>query len=320
MTRLRAVIAASVCVVLGAASPASAATTVRVVSPPKLQGWTVVNDSVTSDVPTSTWSFVSGPSTPTRGIGSMDLSVGSDGASQVGLSMKPDRPLDELMSASFGTVRPDGDCYPVFSLVVHGADATEATLEYSPVSAVTGTWRSVAPLPGTDGGAWIPQAPSAFQTAHGATTIKGIKVTIGGYDNGACQFGHAAIDAIRLAWDDGTVIYDLEPPAMRISDASIVEGNQGTRVLSFTVKLAATTDTVTVRYATRNGTAAAPGDFAAASGTVTIGSGLTSATVSVTIKGDKKVEPTERFTVQLTKPKNARIVDATATGTIRNDD
>jgi hypothetical protein len=77
---------------------------------------------------------------------------------------------------------------------------------------------------------------------------------------------------------------------------------------------------VTVHYATANGTAVAPQDYAATSGTLTFQPGETSRTISVSIKGDRKREADETFSVQLSNAEGATIEDGSATVTILNDD
>jgi hypothetical protein len=53
-------------------------------------------------------------------------------------------------------------------------------------------------------------------------------------------------------------------PTVSIADTSVVEGDGGTVSASFTVTMsAASADVVTVDYTTVNGTAKAPGDYAA---------------------------------------------------------
>lgn len=107
-----------------------------------------------------------------------------------------------------------------------------------------------------------------------------------------------------------------------ISGGSVTEGNSGTTPLSFTVTLAsAAASTVTVNYATANGTAAAGSDFTATSGTLTFAPGETSKTVSVAVIGDTAFESNETFALTLSGASaNARIATASATGTIVNDD
>jgi hypothetical protein len=123
----------------------------------------------------------------------------------------------------------------------------------------------------------------------------------------------------------GTATISDDDPATVILGraASLAEGSSGTKILRVPVTLsAASGKTVTVRWATRNDQAIAPEDFVAASGTLTFSPGQTSKTVAVTIRGDKRREPNERFRVALTSPTNATIgaTAALGSGTILNDD
>jgi hypothetical protein len=127
----------------------------------------------------------------------------------------------------------------------------------------------------------------------------------------------ATIDNAMLGgtWLSGPV------PALSIADASVVEGNTGTTSAAFVVTLSAgSSQTVTVSYATANGTATAPSDFTAATGTLSFAPGVTSQTINVTVTGDTTVEPDETFTVTLSAPTGATIARAVAAGTITNDD
>ena len=67
---------------------------------------------------------------------------------------------------------------------------------------------------------------------------------------------------------------------------------------------------MTVDYATADGTATAPSDYDAASGTLTFAAGQTSKTVTVTVNGDTLDEANETFNVNLTNPTNATIADS----------
>jgi hypothetical protein len=119
----------------------------------------------------------------------------------------------------------------------------------------------------------------------------------------------------------GTIVDDDSPPSLSISDVSIAEGTGGTTTAVFTVTLsAASGQTVTVNYATANGTAGAPGDYTATSGTLTIAAGSTTGTIPVSILPDAITEPNETFTVTLTAPTNATLLKASGQGTIINDD
>jgi hypothetical protein len=110
-------------------------------------------------------------------------------------------------------------------------------------------------------------------------------------------------------------------PALSVAEAAIVEGNAGTSTLSFPVTLsAASTQAVSVAYATSDGTATEPADYARASGTLTFAAGETSKVIVVGVVGDLVIEQDEMMTMTLSDPVNATIANAAATGTITNDD
>jgi len=119
----------------------------------------------------------------------------------------------------------------------------------------------------------------------------------------------------------GTIVDDDAIPAVSIGDVSVIEGNSGTKTASFPVKMSnATTSTVTVGYATQNGSAAAGSDYVATSGTLTLAPGETSSTIGVGVTGDILQEQSETFKVVLSSPTNATIADGQAVGTILDDD
>ncbi|MBO9830724.1 putative Ig domain-containing protein [Xanthomonas phaseoli] len=119
----------------------------------------------------------------------------------------------------------------------------------------------------------------------------------------------------------GTIVNDDAQPALSIDDVSVNEGNSGTTTATFTVSLsAASGQTVTVNYATADGTATAGSDYVARSGTLSFAPGVTAQGVAVTVNGDTAVEPNETFSVGLSGASNATIARATGTGTILNDD
>jgi hypothetical protein len=110
-------------------------------------------------------------------------------------------------------------------------------------------------------------------------------------------------------------------PTVSIGDVSANEGNSGTVSAAFAVSLSApSSNTVTVNYATADGTATAGSDYTAASGSVTFPPGTTSQTINVVISGDTTIEATETFVVNLSGASNAVIGDSQGEGTIVNDD
>lgn len=84
--------------------------------------------------------------------------------------------------------------------------------------------------------------------------------------------------------------------------------------------LAAATQAVSVRYSTADGTATAPSDYAAVSGTLTFQPGEKAKTIPITVVGDLNIEPNETLAVTISNPVNASIARSSATGTITNDD
>jgi probable HAF family extracellular repeat protein len=110
-------------------------------------------------------------------------------------------------------------------------------------------------------------------------------------------------------------------PTISINDVSKLEGKNGTTSFTFTVQLsAAAGSTVSVNFATANGTAVAGSDYAATSGTLVFNAGETTRSVVVSVTGDRAREADETFTVNLSGATGATIVDTSGAGLIRNDD
>ena len=103
--------------------------------------------------------------------------------------------------------------------------------------------------------------------------------------------------------------------ALSVADARTTEGADAT--LEFAVLMnQAASGTVTVDFATADGTAQAGKDYTAANGTLTFAAGETRKTVSVPVLDDAHDEGEETLTLTLSNASGARIADATATGTI----
>lgn len=111
------------------------------------------------------------------------------------------------------------------------------------------------------------------------------------------------------------------PPAIRIFDASQVEGNSGTVAAEFLVRLSApSTEPISVHYSTADATATAGSDYRATLGTLTFDPGELTKPLPVLIYGDRLAEANERFTVNLSDATNATILDAQGVGTILDDE
>jgi hypothetical protein len=110
-------------------------------------------------------------------------------------------------------------------------------------------------------------------------------------------------------------------PYVSVSKAEVLEGNTGSFSATFWVTLDhASTDEVTVNYATTDGTATASTDYQAASGTLSFAPGQTSKTITVPVLGDRLHEPNETFLVNLNNATNAIIVSGQGVGTIVDDE
>ena len=119
-----------------------------------------------------------------------------------------------------------------------------------------------------------------------------------------------------------TVVAPPPPvPEATIGDRSVAEGDTGLSDATFTITLdAASLLPVSVHWSTSDGSAqTSDNDYIAGSGTAIIDPGGTSATVTVKVRGDRRVEPDETFSVTIDSA-DATVTDDTATGTITNDD
>ena len=129
--------------------------------------------------------------------------------------------------------------------------------------------------------------------------------------------------ATRADWQAVATIYNDDGPTLSVSDATISEGNVGTRTATFTVSLSkAAPAPVTYSVATFDGSAKAGSDYvASALANETIPAGMLSRTFAVTINGDVDPEANETFLVAVTRPSaGTTLFRNKGTGTITNDD
>jgi hypothetical protein len=117
------------------------------------------------------------------------------------------------------------------------------------------------------------------------------------------------------------IIVDDEPYVGIGDGGTVVEGNSGTKSMTFTVTLSAASDApVTVTYATADYTAMSGSDYQAATGTVTFAPGETSKPVTVLVNGDRLGESVEYFYVSLTGATGAHLGNGLGRGTIQDDE
>ena len=162
-------------------------------------------------------------------------------------------------------------------------------------------------------------AVGAFLTCTGYYTTVQADVDAGKVTNEAT----ASLDGVTSGEDIVTVNWvapQNSEPQLTISSGEVGEGAGN---FTFTVTLnPSSLQTVTVDYATSDGTATSGSDYTAASGTLTFSPGDTTKTVSVPVAADDIDEDDETFTLTLTNPVNASIPNTLESGsaTIRDDD
>jgi hypothetical protein len=112
-------------------------------------------------------------------------------------------------------------------------------------------------------------------------------------------------------------------PSVSVNDVTIVEGQGGFKVATFTLSLSGPNPQgAAVEVATADGTATSVNSdyWDVELGPVDFPAGSTTATVNVRVNGDIAIEPDETFFVNLSQPSNCTIADGQGVGTIVNDD
>ena len=120
-------------------------------------------------------------------------------------------------------------------------------------------------------------------------------------------------------------VTDYIPFGVSISDGSVAEGNSGNQVIEFDISTDAVvfgSEKVTIQVSTQDGTANAGADFIAKNGIeVSFLPGEKTKKFQIELVEDAVKESDETFSVIIKGASlNAKILDATANGTILNDD
>jgi ELWxxDGT repeat protein len=161
-------------------------------------------------------------------------------------------------------------------------------------------------------------------TAEGTTLVADIEP---GFDSSSPrQFVRAGDRLFFTAYTSATgrELWALplpSTPRLAIDDTRVTEGNSGTTTARFTVTLSrAASQTVTVAYATSDGSAQAGSDYDAVSGTLTFAPGETLKTIDVSVHGDVTLETNETFFVTLSNATGATLTKSQGFGIIDDDD
>lgn len=136
-------------------------------------------------------------------------------------------------------------------------------------------------------------------------------VTVGaGFESFTSIVAAAGLTEI-VAWSGTAAPADA---MLSVSDI-VVDDTDGNAVFTVTLN-SIQSGAVSVNYTTGDGTATAPSDYTATSGTLTITAGDLSGTVSVPIVANTSAEGDQSFTLTLSSPSGATISDGSATCTI----
>ena len=126
---------------------------------------------------------------------------------------------------------------------------------------------------------------------------------------------------VTLNDPNGVLTITDNDTAPAISIDNFATTNEAALTHAVTVRLsAASGHTVTVNYATANGTATFNSDYNTASGTVSFAPGQVTKTINVNVLADSLNEGNEVFYINLSGATNASISDNQATVTITDDD
>ncbi|MBD2443165.1 hypothetical protein H6G25_08115, partial [Dolichospermum sp. FACHB-1091] len=219
------------------------------------------------------------------------------------------------LAASPSSVTEDGTTNLVYTFTRTGATTNALTVNYG----ITGTGDSTdytGAIPGTgktitfaagSATATLTIDPTADTTFEADETVALTLAAGTGYTVGTTT-------AVT-----GTITNDDLVPNINLSaNQTIVEGNTNPQNVTYSVTLSNTSaQTITVQYATANGTAIAGSDYTSTSGTLTFNPGVTSQVINIPILNDSINEANETFSLTLNSPTNASLgISQTVTTTI----
>ena len=207
----------------------------------------------------------------------------------------------------------EGESSLVFAVTLSPASSREVTVEYE---FAPGTATENADYAGpTSGAVTFAPGETAKEVALAlvddeiAEEAETVTLALSGVQGGTLADGVAT----------GTIIDDDGMPAVGVADATASEGEGS---LAFAVTLSpASSREVTVEYEFAPGTATENADYSGPlSGRVTFAPGETAKGIALALVDDQIDEEAETVTLALSAPRGATLADATATGTILDDD
>ena len=158
---------------------------------------------------------------------------------------------------------------------------------------------------------WNQSQTVTVTTAQDVDAVNDDPVTLTHVVSGG-DYGSVTVASVAV-----TILED-DTPTLLIADA---EASEGDGEMAFSVRLSVPSSrTVTVEYATADGTALAGTDYEETTGTLTFSAETTAQTIRVPIIDDDLDEATETFTIVLSNSSNATVEDGEATGVITDND
>ena len=248
-----------------------------------------------------------------RNAANAQLAGGAETLTARGL-IEDEDPLPELRIGDGSLTEGSGDGSMRFVVRLDAASGRTVTVRYATANVTATAGRDYTRVSGT-------------LTFGAGTTVRTVTVPITDDaldEQDSEQFTVTLLAAVNAtvgtAHGTGTIEDNDQAPELNIADSELTEGAaDGT--MRFAVQLdPASERTVTVQYATADGTATAGADYTAGSGTLTFRAGTTTATIDVPILDDSTGEEPETFTVTLSNATRARLSASFATGTIADDD
>jgi probable HAF family extracellular repeat protein len=167
---------------------------------------------------------------------------------------------------------------------------------------------------------------SGTVTFEPGQTSKTISVLVNGDRSG--EANETFVVNLTQAWGgaviadgQGSVTIVDDEPRVSVSDLSRNEGHSGTTQFTFTVGLSASSAApISVAFATADGSARSTEDYDARTGVLSFASGETAKTVTVSVRGDRRREGDEVFSLNLSAAVGAFLADTQGTAVVRNDD
>ncbi|HEX2040893.1 MAG TPA: Calx-beta domain-containing protein [Acidimicrobiales bacterium] len=220
--------------------------------------------------------------------GTLDSGFDGDGIALTGVGASHDR-------AEGVTVQPDG------RVLVAGASSNGDTedvlmVRYNADGSLDGTF---------DGDGKLVRGGSDDDAARAVLVQPDTKmVTAGTFDKGSAS----SLGLMRVLGE-----------TVSVDDVQVVVPPRGETSVSFTASLSAPSlETVTVSFATTDGSARSGPDYEGRSGTLSFAPGETSKPVAITVRSSGAVEPDESFSLTLSDAVNASILDGTGIATLLN--